>query len=273
MSSKKYLVLNILLCLVILVFAIDSYEIWQEPTEFLTDTGITRWKSEIKDENPPTGASTNELVSAPSYNLIAEKNIFSPERKDFPIPPAPAQSQKPIVRPQVILYGVAIGEGYKSATVIIPGRTRRKEEREALTLEVGAKIGEYRLAKILPDRITMKGNGDSFEVLLDDSRNPKRYVEPRPKSNPSMIAGLQIASAPNSGETPNPAPPQESVRKPTAQVQAQATNPPPFDRHTYAAQRIPVSATARGRRIFYQTPGSSPQGSVEKGAIFNGNGT
>ena len=262
MSSKKYLVLNILLCLVILVFAIDSYEIWHEQAELLTDTGIAHWKSEIKDENPPT-ASTKEPVSAQSYNLIAEKNIFSPERKDFPIPPAPAESQKPIVRPSVVLYGVAIGENRQYAVVVNPGRTLRKGERETLHLTVGEKIGEYRLAKILPDRITMEGNGDTFEVLLYDSKNPKRPIEPRPKTQPTRIASFQIAAAPDSGNAPNSVPSQESLDKPAAQVHARVTALP-SDEYDYLHGRKPPSATMKGRRIFYRTPGPSPQGSVEK---------
>jgi len=263
MSSKKYLVLNILLCLMILAFAIDSYEIWHEPAELLTDTGIGYWKSEIKDENPSTRASTKEPMSAQSYNLIAEKNIFSPERKDFPLPPAPAESQKPIVRPSVILYGVAIGENRQYAVVVNPGRALRKGERETLHLTVGEKIGEYKLARILPDRITMEGNGDTFEVLLDDSKNPKRPVEPRPKSKPSMIANLQTASSPNSGEPPTPAPPQQSVEKPAARVQARASTPLLFNQYADPHQRMPPSAIIKGRRIFYRSPGDSPQESAK----------
>lgn len=263
MSSKRYFVLNILLCLVILVTAIENYETWIHPAELLPDTGIAPEKSKIKNENPPMTASAKGPMSVQSYNLISEKNIFNPERTDFPTPAATTvEAKKPIVRPQVILYGVAIGEDYQSATVVIPGRTHLKEERETLILKVGREIGEYTLTKILPDRITMEGDGDTFEVLLDDSKNPKRYVEPRPKSKPTMIASLQTASAPNSGATPNPAPSQESVGKPTAQVQAQAEIPLPVNKYTHRYELTDASATIRGRRIFLRTPGPSPQESV-----------
>ena len=159
-----------------------------------------------------------------------------------------------MVRPQIVLYGVAIGGDYQSATVVNPGRTLRKEERLTQTLKVGGKIGEYTLAKILPDRITMEGDGDTFEVLLDDSKNPKRYVEPRPKSKPGMIANLQTASAANSGETGSAAPSQESLEKPTAQGQERATTPLPFNKYTYRYELTDASATIRGRRIFLRTP-------------------
>jgi hypothetical protein len=265
MSSKKYLVLNILLCLAILVFAVEIFETWHNPNELLTNAGIARGKVEGRIEDPPMSASTKEPMSVQSYNLISEKNIFSPERTEFPIPAAvTAESQKPIVRPQILLYGLAIGEGYQSATVVNPGRALRKGERETLNLKVGGKIGEYTLAKILPDRIIMEGGGDTFEVLLDDSRKPKRHVEPRPKREPGMIAILQTAPAPNSGNTPNSVPSQESLEKPTAQVQARTATPLPSDEYDFLHGRKPPSATIKGRRIFYRTPPPSPQGSVEK---------
>ena len=42
-----------------------------------------------------------------------------------------------------------------------------------MTVKLGDQIGEFKLAKILPDRITMEAAGDSFEVLLYDPRTPK----------------------------------------------------------------------------------------------------
>jgi len=263
MSSKKYLFLNISLCLAILVFAVEILETWHDPTELLTDTGIARGKVEARIEDPPMSASAKEPMSLQSYHLISERNIFSPERRDFPIPPAPAETQKPIVRPPVVLYGVAIGENHQYAIVVNPGRTLRKGEREPLHLTVGEKIGEYRLAKILPDRITMEGNGDSFEVLLNDSKNPKRHMEPRPKREPGMIAIVQTAPAPDSSNPPNSVPSQESLEKPPAQVHAR-TAALPSGEYDLLHGRKPPSATIKGRRIFYRTPGPSPQGSVEK---------
>jgi hypothetical protein len=245
------------------VFAAENYETWFHPIDLPWHKESGPGTSWAMYKIPPMEASAEEPASARSYQLIAEKNIFSPERKEFSAPTGPPVPQKPVVRPQILLYGVAIGEGYQSATVVNPGRTLRKGERETLHLTVGEKIGEYRLAKIFPDRITMEGNGDTFEVLLYDSKNPKRPMEPRPKKEPGMIAGLQTAPAPDSGNTPNSVPFQESLEKPAAQVHARATALP-SDEYDYLHGRKPPSASIKGRRIFYRTPGSSPQGSVEK---------
>jgi hypothetical protein len=251
--SSKYFVLNILVCFVILMLAIGNYEIWSHPTSLLIGTGVAAGKPEIKNETPPSTV-TEQAMPARSYHLISEKNIFSPERTDFPIPAAlTAEAQKFIVRPQIVLYGVAIGEDYQSATILNPERALQKEERETRTVKIGGKIGGYTLAKILPDRITMESNGDNFEVLLDDSKNPKRKVQARAKATPAMMANLQPAPIPSMGEASNPAPVQEPVEKPRAPVQARAAAPLPFNKYTYQSFSSPA---ARGGR---NLPGISAQ--------------
>jgi len=254
--SFKYFVLNTLLCFVILLIAIKNYETWNHSTELLPDTGIGPKKSETKNENPPMMASTKEPMSIQSYNLISEKNIFSPERKDFPT--TPLEKSKPILRPQVILYGVAIATDYQSATVVNPGRPLRKGERETLTIKIGEKIGGYKLAKILPDRIAMESNGDTFEVLLYDSKKPKKQMEARAETKPEIIASAQPVPVPPSGEVPTPAPAQESVKEPKAPVQTQVAASLPFNKYTYRLLG-PSAVIGRGRIFYTPPPGPSAQ--------------
>ena len=254
--SFKYLGLNALLCFVILLIAIKNYETWNHSTELLPDTEIAPKKSETKNENPPMMASTKEPISIQSSNLISEKNIFSPERKDFPT--TPLEKSKPILRPQVILYGVAIATDYQSATVVNPGRPLRKEERETLTIKIGEKIGGYKLAKILPDRIAMESNGDTFEVLLYDSKKPKKQMEARAETKPEIIASAQPVPVPPSGEVPTPAPAQESVKEPKAPVQTQVAASLPFNKYTYRLLG-PSAVIGRGRIFYTPPPGPSAQ--------------
>ena len=254
--SFKYLGLNALLCFVILLIAIKNYETWNHSTELLPDTEIAPKKSETKNENPPMMASTKEPISIQSSNLISEKNIFSPERKDFPT--TPLEKSKPILRPQVILYGVAIATDYQSATVVNPGRPLRKEERETLTIKIGERIGGYKLAKILPDRIAMESNGDTFEVLLYDSKKPKKQMEARAETKPEIIASAQPVPVPPSGEVPTPAPAQESVKEPKAPVQTQVAASLPFNKYTYRLLG-PSAVIGRGRIFYTPPPGPSAQ--------------
>jgi hypothetical protein len=268
--SIKYLVLNILLCFVILLIVIQNYETWNHSIELLPDTRIASKNPETKNENPPMMASTEKPMSIQSYVLISEKNVFSPERKDFPI--VTVNKSNPASRPQVVLYGVTIAGDFQAASVVNPGRPLRKGERETMTLRLGENIGQYKLAKVLPDRITMEANGDSFEVLLYDSRSPKRRMEAGTEPKPATVASPQVAAVANPQptpalnplpvESPKPVPFQESVRTPKASVQTQGATSLPLNKYTYQLLG-PSAAIGRGR-IFYPPPGSSTQQSVGK---------
>jgi hypothetical protein len=70
-------------------------------------------------ENSPAPREPRDLTQIESYIFISEKNIFHPERKEFPVqaPPVPqpaAEVKKPIVRPPVVLYGVTMAGEYES---------------------------------------------------------------------------------------------------------------------------------------------------------------
>ena len=179
--SFKYGMLCVVLFIMILLLSIKNYDALTHPLEPIPDQGSAK-KSEARTENFPTIGVVREPVSMASYLSIAEKNIFNPERKDFPVTGS-GSAMKPAVRPQVILYGVTIAKDYQSASVVNPGRPLKKGERDLMTLKLGERIGEYKLTKVLSDRIMLEAEGDVFEVLLYDPKAPKRR-----ESRPPMAA-------------------------------------------------------------------------------------
>lgn len=201
--SLRYGFLCILLLLFVLLLVLKNYEIWTTPIELLPEKGTVK-KSVMKTDSQPMG-SQKEKTSIESNIFVAEKNIFTPERKEFPVivtPPSP-EMKKPVVRPKIILYGVTIAEGYQSASIVNPGRPLKKGEREITSLKVGESIGEYKIAKILPDRIVLEGTGDSFEVLLYDPKAPKQRTYVKTETKPATITSTLPSPAP----TPIPKPP------------------------------------------------------------------
>lgn len=205
---SKYTIANLLLFAVVVLLGLKNYEVWTNPMA-AAPRNETYKGSEKKSETSPMITETQgEKISSASFKVIAEKNMFSLERKDFPIasPIAVNQIVRPKVRPQVILNGVAIAEDYQSATVTSPGRPLRKGERESITLKIGEKIGEYRLAKVFPDRISMENGNDSFEVFLYDPKKPKWRADSRTetKPSPSEDPTLPPASPPSPRASPCP---------------------------------------------------------------------
>jgi type II secretory pathway component PulC len=173
MSSRYGFLCFFLFCIVLLL-AFKNYEIWSHPFEWVAKKEAMK-KAEAKTESLATDG-LREPSSHESILGIAEQNIFNPDRTEFPL-----------VRPQVILYGVMITDNYQTASVVNPGRPLHKGEREIKTLKLGDQIGDYKLTRISPDRITLETKEDSFEVLLFDPRFPKRRTEMKTPTKPTEL--------------------------------------------------------------------------------------
>jgi hypothetical protein len=164
-------------------------------------------KTETKTEGSLPVAGTKKVLTDMPYTALVEQNIFNPERKEFPIFPTET-IKKPLARPQVVLFGVTIAGDYQSASIVQIGRSLRKGEREMLTLKMGERIGEYKLASILPDRITLEAEGDTFEVLLYDTAKPKTRTAVKTESKPvSITSTLPGPTGPSPIEPPRPGAP------------------------------------------------------------------
>jgi len=269
----RYGVLNLLAFFIILLLAYENYETWTLSAEVLPGKETTK-KPTAKIDNPPLSGSQKEMTSIQSNISIAEKNIFSPDRKEFPITPSP-ELRKPTARPQIILYGVTIAEEYERASLANPGRSLYKGERETKSLKVGERIGEYKLAKILPDRIMMEGTEDSFEVLLYDPKMPKKRIEVKAEGKPAPTAGTQPAVVPPTrgspavtspvtgspvARSPVPTPPSASAEaaKPAQTVQERVATPPLTTRPG-GRSSFPSLDFRRGRRTLSPPAGTSTQ--------------
>ena len=218
--SFRHGILILLLFFFVGLLGLENYEVWTLPIELVPVKGETK-KPVAKVEAPPATGGKKEPTPIESYIFVAEKNIFTPERKEFPViapPPPVSEVKKPIVRPQVILYGVTIVGDYQSASVSNPGRQIKKGERDLMTLKIGDRVGDYKLAKILPDRITMEAEEDTFEALLYDPKAPKQRAYGKTEAQPATITSTRPGPAAPAG-TPPGAPartPARSLARPPA---------------------------------------------------------
>lgn len=270
---------------IVLLLAMEAGQPWTSTVPFVfgrEEGKKPEAKKDAKMETPAPAAGTDRGPSNMPYTGLAEKNIFSPERKEFPIFATPEPTKKPPVRPQVVLYGVTIAGNYQSASIVQSGRALRKGEREMLTLRAGEQIGEYRLTKIMPDRIVLEGEGDSFEVLLYDPSKPKQRTVVKTEIKPATITSAlpgppasPTAEPPRPGTAGTPTAPTQEVPRPTTSSPAPGmermvtptpVTPPvpqavtPGSVPTSTPITPPTSVPRRGSRIAPTTPGiSTPQ--------------
>jgi hypothetical protein len=260
MITKKYFFLNIILCLAVLFLAVENFATWSGSSWLSPEPVKGAGEIQVKQEISPLTPSSEEPAAIQSYAAISDRNIFSPERKDFPLLPAAlAEAPKITARPQIVLYGVAIAGDFESATVSNSGRPPGSGERETVTVKFGQKIADYTLAKIFPDRIALENNGDRFEVLLNDSQRPKRVVQARVKATPTLMANLQPAPGSSSGEESKDGSSVASAERPNEPVRTPVVSAPANRIPYEAISRSARSAAIRGRMSNNVPPASSTQ--------------
>ncbi len=218
--SLKYGILCLLALFAILLLSLENYETWTGTKEWPAGREAVK-KPEKKPEVLPVPGPPKESSNIKSFVSIAAKNVFSPDRTDFPVvvPPGGVDGKggKPVVRPQIVLYGITVFGDYQSATVSTPGNPLRKGERETMTIKPGDKVGEYQLSKIQPDRITLEAGEDSFDVLLYDPKTPRQRSQVKTEAKPAAITTVGSAPAP-APTAPGavPQPPPQAVTSPVA---------------------------------------------------------
>ena len=245
--SPRYVVLSLVALCVIFLLSLKNYETWTRSIEITPERSTVR-KQEAKVENPPAGRPQKVAgMAQPDAAAIAVKNIFSPDRRDFPIQ---STEGRKVVRPQIILYGTTIGDNYQFASIVNPGRSLLRGERETMSLKVGDKVGDYKLAKVLPDRIVMEGIEDSFEVLLHDAKAPKKRTEVRTESKPAAVTStLPTVPAPGA---PRTTPPAVAEKAPPA--------PPAVTTRPIAPTQVPRPVLPSRRRMILGPPGAGTPG-------------
>jgi hypothetical protein len=240
--NSRYSIFCVILGLIVMGLGFENYDIWSQSATTVIKREVPK-KPESKGETVPATLGPKEGLPREGYKVIAEKNIFNPERKEFPAIAGDDASKRPNVRPQVTLYGVVMAGDYLSATVINPGRPLQKGEREARTVKIGDRIGDYKVAKILEDRIVMENAGDTFEVLLYDPSAPKRRMEvktavppvavtsatggPTPSPTPGAVPGPSPATPASSAGLPRPSPMSPSPA-PSLGISSPQAMPPPM---------------------------------------------
>ena len=233
--SSKYGFLCLLVLALVLLLMIKNYEIWTRPVEWVPEENTAK-RPQTKLENKPevllTFGPQKNLTSTKPYASIAEKNVFSPDRKDFPTPMGEGKRQ--LVRPQIVLYGVTIIGNYKAASIANPGRPLQKGERETFSVKKGERVGEYKLAEIFSDRVTLEADGDTFDVLLYDQSKSKKRSDIRTESKPAAITSTQpvpsppVPGSPTATPTlPTPSTVVPRLAPPAGTGQETMTTPPP----------------------------------------------
>lgn len=120
------------------------------------------------------------LPSPSDYVMVGDNNVFHPER----IMPPEKKEERPLPKPEIVLYGTMISEDLKVAYVEdlknprnTPGRGRRQ-----IPLYKGDELGGFVLKEISIDKIVMKRGEEVLTVTIHESHKKPKNVAPPAKS-------------------------------------------------------------------------------------------
>lgn len=130
------------------------------------------------------------ITSPSDYTIIAEQNIFHPERK-IPV----GDNEKPPSNPEFVLYGTLITDDISlayledlKAPFSSPGRGKRQ-----IALRRGDTLSSFILKDIEADKVTMVRGEETVIVYLNDTQRPKTRGTSAPIT---ALVPLQPASVP-----------------------------------------------------------------------------
>ncbi|MEW6416509.1 MAG: hypothetical protein AB1480_00090 [Nitrospirota bacterium] len=159
--------LNIMLIAVIIVLA--NYIILPMFSMSITYT-LPAGKKIIsdKDEKP----AESHVLSSSDYTIIADENLFHPDRKI----PVEKKAEQPLPKPEFVLYGTLITDDIKLAYIEdqkAPYSTQGRGRRQTV-LKIGDIMSGFTVKEIDADKIVMARGEERIEVNLIDSASSKR---------------------------------------------------------------------------------------------------
>lgn len=247
----RYGVVNVLLAFIIFLLIFKNDEIWTTPRMDSKKEGAKKSEFPAAESLPALPVAEGSPIRE-SLMVIAEKNIFHPDRKEFDLPAAvPA---KPAARPSIQLFGVLISNDLKAVSIANPSKPLPKGERETKMMKIGDRVGDYQLTQIMADRIILEAPGDTYEVLLYDPKSPKKRVVVKTPSKPAEVTSafpLPTASPAPAGVAPGgmPVPSLPRPVQPSPQTKMEPAGPMPV-----SPAPIPDPSTIRSRRTLRPIP-------------------
>lgn len=171
----------------------------------------------VEEEKPPEVTAASPSMS--DYMVIAELNLFHPDRK---IPPEKKEAQQ-LPKPELILFGTLITDGMSVAYVedkknpkTSPGRGKRQT-----VMKKGDVVSGFVLKEIENDRIMLARGDETMVVYLSQGDKPRTSDgpgvagAPGTSPKPTPVAPASPASRPGS---PSPARPSSSGSSPPGPV-------------------------------------------------------
>jgi hypothetical protein len=167
-AIKSFNLLNCILVAAALVFTFSFLLPQRDSNLAITLPSLKKKPVEKTQSEPPKAQNPSPM----DYVVVADENLFHPERK---IPPE-KKAEAALPKPEFVLFGTLIAPNLsmaymedKKAPVTTPGRGIRQS-----TLKQGEKLSGFTLKEIMKDKVVMARGEETIQVPLENPGSPKK---------------------------------------------------------------------------------------------------
>lgn len=201
MMRRNLVLINGFLIVLCLVLVERIYHVWNEH-ERTPASGPVSEKPALLTECKPV---VRQLSPRNVYQVVAEKDLFRPERTEWKPPVAAKEieaAKKPA--PQITVFGIVIAGDRRQAWIQDPkaaGKLRKIVE--------GEEMDGWKVSKISPNDVSLTCGAETKSYRLIEEGKPKARAVPRaatPPPAPKPIPHALPLPPPQSSPTPPPAP-------------------------------------------------------------------
>jgi hypothetical protein len=178
MTSRTWLI-NFVLAAAVIFFGIKTYRVWFEP-----EKPITKPKSAGMSLQPEIRLLPKTVPPQTAYQIVAEKTIFSPDRKEQMKKAETAAAKAPS---KFNLFGIMISDGYRVAFISDATKPGSKVRR----VKEGDPLDDLKVSAIQNDRIILADADNRQEVLLYDTAKVVRREQVQKDAEPIIITGSE----------------------------------------------------------------------------------
>jgi hypothetical protein len=198
MRFLTYVLKSINLLNLLLVAAVASFVIYLAYP--LLNMKVTYKPPAIAQQTPAKEEKPAPVQSPPAsdYMVVADQNLFHPERK---IPPE-AKDEKALPKPDIFLYGTLLADNMRLAYIedrkspqSTPGRGKRQT-----VVKQGDVISGFTLKSVETDRIVLTRGEEQMIVYLNDAKKQREVV-----TAPTAAGQRGAAPGPTPFAAPSPA--------------------------------------------------------------------
>ena len=181
-------------------------------------------------QNVSTKENVEEKLPSPmDYMVIAENNVFHPER----IIPSPKVEAAPLPKPDFVLYGTLVTGDIKIA-YMDEKKVKGPQQKKQTAMKLGDSMSGFVLTKVDSDKVVMRRGEEEIVVSLNTVKQRETPAQP------AVAQGVPGAQTPSAAQVPGAAVQQAPG---TAAEGSQAIRSKPGQRANVASRRTTRRAT------------------------------